>query len=797
MLARFVAILALALAALSAPLHAETSTRRDATEQITGLLLDKILIDRERRSGAGSDFAAKALTVDDDQLAGFFATADGAAVRQRAARAAARIAAAPSRTAYLRWFPDPQRVRDDIAKASQDQSALVVAARQQGRFQMLAQVLEHLQLNVYRDTWPDDVLRQWKLYLLYLRDVRDRIEPQLEPTGKGCSILTRAAGRCKRLTASEERGTYAYDLAQAQEVARLYFPASFRPRFIDASGTGVSRAGDARNAERETQRAEEYNRQQEDRKQADRRAQWRSITTTIFLPLAVLAAFIGAAVYLVRRSKEQEKQRQTTTNHGSAHWGGPELHLDPLTPLRGVFLGKYAWPDHNTSEAPTLAVFTRPESHTLVMAPTRTGKGTRIIVPTLLRYAGSMLVIDPKGENAAIAGRQRKVIGPTYILNPWAVLDGELAKRGFRPARYNPLDAIRAGDPDAASIAHTMAESICARSGDAKNVYWEGSATAILTGVFLWLADQPGESKTLARARQIVTLPLSRLEKEFFIPMAASSAFGGAIAENVGPFLAGESKDMPSILRTLAEATRFISDERLKAATAASDFDLRTFPFRPSTLFLVIPPDRMKTQATWLRLMLAAFTHAYRTATPRFEVRGMMMVDELPALGYIPELPTDLATMSGYGLDYLLAVQDMGQLEAIYGKQARSIMANCAWKWLCNVRDKDTAKYVSETLGNATIATETTNEGTSASGATSGKTYGEMGRPLLTPDEVMNLGRERAIVLPPVGRPVLVWGIDYWHICREFERHRDRDMRAYYAQPLVIDPNPYRQQESQ
>lgn len=779
---------------LAWPVASHAQDRAQITRVITYSLTNIALIERERaRPDVPDDFAEEQLALARQRLAENYALADrsgqGRAIRQEAGRIADRTIGATPRTDYLRSYPDPQRVRADLSTSSAGVSDVTLAGRQAGRMAMLASSLEGLQGNTGENRWPADVTQRFRLYWLHFYDIRARMEPTFTDTCASWQFWCRTRAQ----EFNSERGVYQHSLAQAQEAAALYFPESFRERFVDSTGVGGSRA-----------EHEQYQAQLREQREAAERAQEVGeigVSFTALLPIigAILVMLILFSMMFTRNNQGGGRP-PLTDNHGSAAWGAMNLDVHPLEPLFGVFLGKYAWPHHADGQVKTAPVFTKPEAHTLIMAPTRTGKGTNIIVPTLLRYDGSMLVIDPKGENAAIAGRQRAALPghKVHVLNPWGVLDDELAKRGLPTSRYNPLDAIRRGDPDAASIAHTMAESICARSGDPRNAYWEGSATAILTAVLLWLADNDSdrERKTLARVRQIVTLPHDRLEKEYFIPMAASTAYGGAIAENIGPFMSsGDSRDMPSILRTLAEATRFISDERLKEATsAASDFDLRTFPHRSETVFLVIPPDRMKAQATWLRLMLAAFAHAFRTAKPRGQIRGMMLIDELPALGKIPDLPTDLATMSGYGLDYTLIVQDIGQLKATYGEESRTILANCGWKWLCNVRDYETAKYVSDTLGQRTVGTATVNEGVSGQGeATSGKAYGEMGRSLLTPDEVMQLGRDKAIVLPPAGRPFQVWGVGYWAIRDEFLPYREGAMQLYYSHPLVIDPNPYRQ----
>lgn len=766
---------------------------------IRSALVEIALIERERaRPDVPDDFAAHMLNINRQRLRDLSAAADrtgeGRAAKREATRRANEIISARQRTDYLRFYPDPMRVRADL-DAERGLTGVELEGRKAGRLLMLDSSLAGLQGNNSnnQDLWPADVVQRASLYRLHFYDIRDRVEPTLEPIAEGCSRIPFMT--CNRRTFHETRGRYRHDLSRAQETASLYFPTRFHARFVDATGIGGSREGYAQYQEEQRAQREQF----ED-------ARWRSSPErSIFIGLiggAIIIGGIGLLLWLGSRGEDEPNERPTTGNYGTAQWAPVGKDPSPLAAFTGLFLGKHGFVDH-PDEGETVKlppVFTSPEAHTLIMAPTRTGKGTRIIQPSLLAYQGSMIVIDPKGENAAVTATQRALIceDRVHILNPWRVLHAELFQRGFTDARFNPLDVIAVGDPDAVGIAHTMAESICARSGDARNAYWEGSATAILTGVFLWLAykagGQGGEKKTLARARQIITLPQEQLVKEFFIPMAGCDAFGGAIAENIGPFIAGESKDMPAILRTLAEATRFISDERLKEATATSDFDIRRMPFERMTIYLVIPPDRMKVQGTWLRLMLAAVAHAFRTASPRPQTRGMMLIDELPALGRIPELTTDLATMSGYGLDYTLIVQDMGQLEGIYGEAgAQTILANCTWKWFCRVRDHKTAKYLSETLGQRTIATTTTSQGSSASGETSGTTFGEMGRSLLTPDEVMNLHRSKAIVLPPEGRAILVRPVDHWEFPREFQLFAEGSMRAFFMPPPLTDPNPYYQ----
>jgi type IV secretion system protein VirD4 len=490
-------------------------------------------------------------------------------------------------------------------------------------------------------------------------------------------------------------------------------------------------------------------------------------------------------------------------NYGTASYA----EMRPLMPnihygLKGVFFGKSSAPELDKvplAEQPGAPVLSTPEHHTLIVARTRTGKGTRVIVPTLLRYSGSAIVIDPKGENAAITARVRAglLAQAVHVINPWGELAATFKTRGLTPATFNPLDVLVRDDPNAVAVAQALAGAVCPASPADKDRYWQGSAANVLAAVFLWIADQPGEQKTLARAREIVSLSRKDFTEGYLVKMAASSAFGGAIREMVSPYLDLAQETYSGIMSNLSENTKFLSDPQVKAATATSSFDMADLIRGPVTVYLVIPPDRIDTQRTWLRLMTTAAMHTFKRhpLEGRPPHRCMILMDEFPALGRIEDMPRDIATMSGYGIDFTLIVQGLDQLKDIYGAAAGTILSNCAYKWFCNVNDLESAKYLSDTLGKQTVRTigrgESQNEGPGGAGKGESVNYGETGRPLLMPDEVLSLGRDVAIVLNPEGRPHYLRPVDYWQIPKAFASLAATYPMLYWEPPLGWDDNPY------
>lgn len=528
---------------------------------------------------------------------------------------------------------------------------------------------------------------------------------------------------------------------------------------------------------------------------------WQGLPVLLLAVLLVIFLLVQGKALFGSRRRRGEYAPPLSDNYGSARYAEVRTTF-PDDGLQGVFFGKSSAPERSgipLDQQDGAPIVSTPEHHTLIVARTRTGKGTRVIVPTLLRYSGSAIVIDPKGENAAITARVRRqtLNSAVHVINPWGELADTFKERGLAPATFNPLDVLLRDDPNAVAVAQALAGAVCPSPPGDKDRYWQGSAANVLTAVLLWITDQPGEQKTLARAREIVSLSRKDFTDRFLVPMAASSAFGGAIREMASPYLDLAQETYSGIMSNLSEATKFLSDPQVKAATAMSSFDMADLIRQTVTVYLVIPPDRIDTQRTWLRLMTTAAMHTFK----RYPLKGrpahrcMILMDEFPALGRTEDLPRDIATMSGYGIDFTLIVQGLDQLKDLYGAAAGTILSNCAFKWFCNVNDLESANYLSETLGKVTVQTvghgEGQNFGPGGGGQSENVNFGETGRPLLMPDEVLALGRDVAIVLNPEARPHYVRPVDYWRMPDAFASLANVYPHLYWRPPLTYDDNPY------
>ncbi len=738
-------------------------SEREATALALGKVAAQVgYIERERRrADVPDDFAASALTFSRQQLA-----AADPAIRQEAERNARRILGAGSSTAWLRSWPDPVTVKADIASLSRGQSDVVIAARQAGRLLMFNAALPDFAGTIFDARMPLDVQARRVAYLVHYFDVRDRSLPSFE---KACP----QSGPCRRREFYEVSGDYRYGREAATEAANRYLPADQRARFIDVTDSrGTRTPAPPPSPQASTTSSDEF---------------WLDWSFPLFGAFAILL-FVAFLRFLFRETES----KPPSTAYGSATFAKAETGLPPPEKLfHGTFFG-FSYQDDKKQEPMAKPIVSEPENHTLIVAPTRTGKGTRVIVPTLLLYQSSLITLDPKGENAAITARYRRdQLGhKVHIVNPWGSHAALFESLGFGPATINPLDVMDRNDPGVAATAKAIAQAICIRPNET-NPVWQNQAAALMTALLLWVTDQPGETKTLGRIADLVSGgPTGEDLRKHIIPkMVASSSFEGAMRKSVGQLGNLADETYSGVIFNLTEALQFLVDPLMVTATNHSTFDLADLTEEGTTVYLVIPDEQLRTQATWVKLLLEAVTRTFKRHKPQAKGRrGMFLLDEFPALGRVDNFVTDIAVISGSGLDMTIAVQDLSQLESLYGKAAGTIIGNCGWKWFCNVQDLQTAEYVSKMLGTATQATESQTIGQNNASTA----YGETARPLRTPDEVMAMGKEYAVVFRPGKRPHAVTNCDYWHLKGRMAR-LFKDSPAYDMPDLdAVDANPYR-----
>jgi type IV secretion system protein VirD4 len=395
-------------------------------------------------------------------------------------------------------------------------------------------------------------------------------------------------------------------------------------------------------------------------------------------------------------------------------------------------------------------------AHLLTMAPTRTGKGVGTIIPNLLTADRSVICIDPKGENAKIAGRARQQFGPVHVLDPFGVT-------GLPSAAFNPLDQLDLAGLDVAEDASTLADALVFdEPGMAGEAHWNEEAKALIAGLILHIAAQePRERRNLATLRDYLTLApeaFSTLLKD----MQASPEAAGLVARAANRHLGKSDREAAGVLSAAQRHTHFLDSPRMVAVLGRSDFRFADLKRRNVSVFLVLPPDRLSTYSRWLRLLVAQSLTDMARDPAKPAVPVLYLLDEFAALGHLAPVERAMGLMAGYGVQLWPILQDVHQLRATYGQRAGTFLSNAGVLQVFGVNDHDSARLVSDLLGQETVVFQTMSRALDAE--KTGITYGEQhtARPLLTPDEVRNLPQNLELLFLAGQRPIVAGKLAYY-----------------------------------
>jgi type IV secretion system protein VirD4 len=403
-------------------------------------------------------------------------------------------------------------------------------------------------------------------------------------------------------------------------------------------------------------------------------------------------------------------------------------------------------------------------AHLLTIAPTRTGKGVGTIIPNLLDYPGSVICIDPKGENARITARHRAKFGTVHVLDPFGVT-------GIASAAFNPLDRLDPAGLDLADDAMTLADALVYDApGEAGEAHWNEEAKALIAGIILAIVtSEPPATRTLATLRDRLTLA----PQAFAVMLETMQAQGGLAARAANRHLGKSDREAAGVLSAAQRHTHFLDSPRMSAVLERSDFTFADVKARATTVYLVLPPDRLATYARWLRLMLAqGLTDLARApASPARPV--LFLLDEFAALGRLEPVERAMGLMAGYSIQLWPILQDVHQLRALYERRAGTFLSNAGVLQVFGVNDHDSAKLVSDLLGQETIVFETMSRAIDSD--ETGISFGSqhVARPLLTPDEVRTLREDYQLLFLAGQRPIVAAKLKYY-ADREFAGRFDK-----------------------
>ena len=456
--------------------------------------------------------------------------------------------------------------------------------------------------------------------------------------------------------------------------------------------------------------------------------------------MAAGGGMLGVAV-AITGSLWRARQARLVTTYGSSRWATKgEVCKSGLFDPQGVFLGrlKDRYLRHDGPE------------HVMCFAPTRSGKGVGLVIPTLLSWPHSAVIHDIKGENWQLTSGWRSRFSHCLLFNPTDPAS----------AKYNPLLEVRKGRFEVRDVQNIADILVDPEGALERRNHWEKTSHALLVGVILHVLYAEKE-KTLARVAAFLSDPARSFERTLRV-MMSTNHLGTDKAPQVHPVVAQAARELlnksenerSGVLSTAMSFLGLYRDPTVAETTSACEWRIADLvdAERPVSLYLVIPPSDISRTKPLVRLVL---NQIGRRLTERLEGQAgkrrrhqlLMMLDEFPALGRLDFFESALAFMAGYGVRSFLIAQSLNQISKAYGEN-NSILDNCHVRVAFASNDERTAKRISDSLGTATELRAMRNYAGHRLApwlAHVMVSRQETARPLLTPGEVMQLPADEEI----------------------------------------------------
>lgn len=354
------------------------------------------------------------------------------------------------------------------------------------------------------------------------------------------------------------------------------------------------------------------------------------------------------------------------------------------------------------------------DRHALTIAGSRAGKGRSAIIPNMMRYTGSVLAIDPKGELARETAivRAQRLGHEVIIVDPFGTTGNALAsyRRGF-----NPLAAMQeeSAVEDAVLITDAL---VIPGSGDP---HWDESARTIIEGIILEVltAERFAGKRSLVSVRDLLAegdrlsgdgaqdADMKDMHGLDILESYMRESHVSAVRRAAADFFERPERERDSVLSTARRHLRALSFPEIAASLTEDSFRLAELKTRPMTIYLCLPGRHMGTCGRWLRLFVNLALQAMEK-TPGPPATGspvLFVLDEFASLGHMRQIEDAAGQIAGYGVKLWPILQDLGQLKALYKERWETFMGNAGMLQFFGNNDLTTLEWVSKRLGSTTV----------------------------------------------------------------------------------------------
>ena len=336
------------------------------------------------------------------------------------------------------------------------------------------------------------------------------------------------------------------------------------------------------------------------------------------------------------------------------------------------------------------------DSHLMTFAPTGSGKGRGIIIPTLLSYPGSVVVIDPKGENYKVTARRRREMGhQVVVLDPF--------KRATRAKetsdKFNVFDMFKLPGTIIDADANMLAWQLAAGHNFSKDPFWDIVGSSFLFGLIAHVATA-FEDKERNLNRVLKYLYAEDVIYGLAVLLDSKTVKCPHAYREIAAFLQLPERDTrPSVLATALSWVKSLNTECVEETLESSTFDLNDLlEGKPISIYLCIPPDKLTSHKALLKMWIAALmtTVLRRTSCP--EKKTLFILDECAQLGAMPLLEQAVTLLRGYGLQVWTFWQDMEQVRSNYPSRHETLINNAAVLQAFGISNSMMARQLTDVL---------------------------------------------------------------------------------------------------
>lgn len=401
----------------------------------------------------------------------------------------------------------------------------------------------------------------------------------------------------------------------------------------------------------------------------------------------------------------------------------------------------------------------------ILAAPTRSGKGVGVVIPNLLEYQESVVVLDIKQENFDLtSGWRAQQEQEIYLFNPFA--------EDRRTHRWNPLTYVSRDPAFRVSDLMSIAAMLYPDGADEQKFWVSQARNAFMAfGLYLFEAweEELGAGFPFSKAPTLGAIYrlssgdgkselkpyLQGLAQRPFLSGNARSAFANLLSQ--------ADETFASILGTFKEPLNPWLNPVLDAATSADDFLLTDLRKKRMTIYVGIQPNKLAESRLIVNLFFSQIinlnTRELPQNNPQLKHQCLLLMDEFTSIGKVDIIASAVAYMAGYNIRLLPIIQSMAQLDATYGKDvSRTIITNHALQIIYAPREQQDANDYSEMLGYTTVRKQNITRGREVS-----RSETEERRALMLPQELKAMGFDKEVFLyEGLPHPVLCEKIKYF-----------------------------------